>query len=1194
LVDVLKQNIEKHRHLSIATGYWDLKGTAEIIDNLAQYNSVRLLIGQEPYMTRDLPYRKLNQVELDKDFPNADFKRDLEEDAKEENYKDLRSTASKLIQLIRDNKVNVKLYQKQRLHAKAYILGDESDPEAIGIVGSSNFTHAGLKGNSELNSLENQVQMVVYQPKNDKMPHTHLSWFNEMWDEPTNIEWNLEFIELLKESPLGDTTFSSYESYIKTLMELYPEELEVKEELGKETQDILFSFQNRNAGLLINKLERMNVAILADSVGLGKTITAGAVIKHYLETSRTNIQVIAPASLKQQWKDDLAKILDVDIEDGAYRIVSQQDIKAIENIYDEYQKSWRKTKKIDLFVIDEAHNLRSGSGNRVEAILKLLQQHPDSHILLLTATPINNSLIDIANQIQLASKGKLYSFNVPYQRPSDHSIEMIDFFDALKRIQSNIKRQEKAGKKVDYEIHKKTIHAGLRRYLVRSTRQGVEAEGLIKKSKKIIFPKSKVESIKYEYSSLLNQVVQKSISFHIDTTFETNNPLKLNLDLMSEFTQQTMHPLDFIPMIHQNKNIIKDIFDLDDIHLKQEIFSKQEMQGMINNLLQVIYTLGFPSYRPSVYKHMYYGKTINEIRAIKKSQELGIQLTIHNILHITWLKRLESSSYALLKSVLNYKDRLLLFKKFLDKGYVVSLQDALLLEKEYGEGDDLDRAFNDYEEYLKNLEASVGTEEEGTLKKNGVERVIASDKEFNIKKLYQDIERDQKIIEVIINLLNIANQEEHNNKTQTFSKYIVDVIKNQKYGKKVLVFSFFADTIEFLQNELPNLVSQDLENFEKQAEFLSGKSNDVEHLVGRFSPNSKNYTLRRNEKELNYLFATDILSEGQNLQDAGILINYDLHWNPVRMIQRNGRINRLGSRFEEVLIANMRPSDDIDLYLRLVNRLESKINVIKNTVGLDQGILNVSDVNPIQFIEQYYEEGTLPPDDDLLAYTDEHILNLRKFLADNKNQHEYIDKVKNMPIGKWNYFPKETVTSKVMTLFYVNSIAKNSNKTFKDLFFIEVEPEGDFKAAFKEQYEALNMLKTGPDDCESLKDLIQVDRISVMLRAKGLAKRIAANTKNVYKIQNQYERALIHLKPHFPETYDFINILRNGIKDVMTQKEMERILREVNSQMKEKQSINVKTITDFTNIINQMMDETEVTEKEIIEEKGVLFYASRN
>jgi superfamily II DNA/RNA helicase len=591
---------------------------------------------------------------------------------------------------------------------------------------------------------------------------------------------------------------------------------------------------------------------------------------------------------------------------------------------------------------------------------------------------------------------------------------------------------------------------------------------------------------------------------------------------------------------------------------------------------------------------MYYGKTINEIRAIKKSQELGIQLTIHNILHITWLKRLESSSYALLKSVLNYKDRLLLFKKFLDKGYVVSLQDALLLEKEYGEGDDLDRAFNDYEEYLKNLEASVGTEEEGTLKKNGVERVIASDKEFNIKKLYQDIERDQKIIEVIINLLNIANQEEHNNKTQTFSKYIVDVIKNQKYGKKVLVFSFFADTIEFLQNELPNLVSQDLENFEKQAEFLSGKSNDVEHLVGRFSPNSKNYTLRRNEKELNYLFATDILSEGQNLQDAGILINYDLHWNPVRMIQRNGRINRLGSRFEEVLIANMRPSDDIDLYLRLVNRLESKINVIKNTVGLDQGILNVSDVNPIQFIEQYYEEGTLPPDDDLLAYTDEHILNLRKFLADNKNQHEYIDKVKNMPIGKWNYFPKETVTSKVMTLFYVNSIAKNSNKTFKDLFFIEVEPEGDFKAAFKEQYEALNMLKTGPDDCESLKDLIQVDRISVMLRAKGLAKRIAANTKNVYKIQNQYERALIHLKPHFPETYDFINILRNGIKDVMTQKEMERILREVNSQMKEKQSINVKTITDFTNIINQMMDETEVTEKEIIEEKGVLFYASRN
>lgn len=1194
MLDVLKQNINNHKHLSIATGYWDLKGTSEIIDALNQYDSIRLLIGQEPYMTRDLPYRKLNEVKLDEDFPMNDFKKDLEEDAKAKESETLRLTASKLIQLIQEKKIIVKLYQKQRLHAKTYIFGNESDAEAFGIVGSSNFTYAGLKGNSELNSLENQVQMVVYQPKDNTMPHTHLSWFNEMWDEPTNVEWNLQFIELLRESPLGDTTFSSYESYIKTLMEFYPEELEVKEQLGQETQDILFSFQNRNAGLLINKLERMKVAILADSVGLGKTITAGAVIKHYLETNRTNIQVIAPASLKQQWQDDLAKILNVDIEDGAYRIVSQQDINAIEKIYEEYNKKWRKSKKIDLFVIDEAHNLRSGSGNRVEAVLKLLQQHPDSHILLLTATPINNSLLDIANQIQLASKGKLYSFNVPYQRPSDHSIEMIDFFDALKRIQSNIKRQEKTGKKTDYEKHKKTIHAGLRRYLVRSTRQGVEAEGVIKKGKKIVFPKSTVESIKYEYSDLLNQVVRESTSFHIDSTFESINPLKLNVELMSEFTQQTMHPFDFIPIIDKDPQNVKEIFDLDEKFISDPIFIPQEMNGMINNLLQVIYTLGFPSYRPNIYRHTYYGKTVNEIRALKKSQELGIQLTIHNILHITWLKRLESSSYALLKSVKNYKDRLSLFKKFLDKGYVVSLQDALLLEKEYGEGDDLDRAFSDYEEYLKKLEVSVGTEEEAKLKKNGVERVLASDKDFNIEKIYQDIERDEKIIDVIINLLNIANQEEHNNKLQTFSKFIIDVIQYEKHGKKVLVFSFFADTIEFLKNELPGLVHQQLNDFNKEAEFLSGKSNDVEHIVGRFSPNSKNYSLKKEETELNYLFATDILSEGQNLQDAGILINYDLHWNPVRMIQRNGRINRLGSKFDEVLIANMRPSDDIDLYLRLVNRLESKINVIKNTVGLDQGILNSADINPIQFIEQYYEEGMLPPDDDLLAFTDEHILNLRKFLSDYKDQDAYIEKVKSMPLGKWNYLPEHTKTSKILSLYYVNSKAKNSDKTFNDLFFIEVEPEGDFKAAFKEQYDALNMLKTTPEDSFYFKDLINADRTQVMNRARGLARRIAVNTQQVYQIQNQYQKALISLKPHFPMNYDFLKILQNGIKDVISQKEMERILREVNAQMREKQSINVKTITDFTNMINDMLEDSEIIEKEIIEEKGVLFYASRD
>ena len=147
---------------------------------------------------------------------------------------------------------------------------------------------------------------------------------------------------------------------------------------------------------------------------------------------------------------------------------------------------------------------------------------------------------------------------------------------------------------------------------------------------------------------------------------------------------------------------------------------------------------------------------------------------------------------------------------------------------------------------------------------------------------------------------------------------------------------------------MPSILEKKIPGFSKQAAFVSGNSKEVEKIAKRFSPVSKKYKLKKGEHELNYLFATDVLSEGQNLQDAGILVNYDLHWNPVRMIQRNGRINRLGSTYDEVLIANARPSDDLEAYLKLVRRLERKIDTINSTVGNDQSILG-EEANPIEF-----------------------------------------------------------------------------------------------------------------------------------------------------------------------------------------------------------------------------------------------------
>src|SRR5690606_36068370 len=152
----------------------------------------------------------------------------------------------------------------------------------------------------------------------------------------------------LQNSAVGDMTFGPYDTYIKTLMEVFPEELDQGELLSGKSQDILYSFQNRNAGILIRKLEQLGTAILSDSVGLGKTITAGAVIQHYVDKGAKRIIAIVPASLKNQWRSDLADVYGL-IEGSDFKVISQQDVNAMNK-----EAELDRYKQVDLFIVDEA------------------------------------------------------------------------------------------------------------------------------------------------------------------------------------------------------------------------------------------------------------------------------------------------------------------------------------------------------------------------------------------------------------------------------------------------------------------------------------------------------------------------------------------------------------------------------------------------------------------------------------------------------------------------------------------------------------------------------------------------------------------------------------------------------------------------------------------------------------------------
>lgn len=1205
-------NSGKYEHLSIATGYWDLPGMIDIIDGLATFKSIRPLIGQEPLPHRFQKSLKLDENDPESLFPDKNFAFDLEQlgKGKEHEVAQLRSVAQKLAALMKNGILEVKVFRSPRLHAKAYIFGDTGSSEAVGIIGSSNFTRAGLTSNAELNWLEQDQHLVLFQPQNDRQEHGHLSWFNEMWEDEEAEPWTGAFTEILEKSPVGDMMYGPYDVYIKTLMEVFPDELLPPQKLADDTRDVLFAFQDRNAGILLNKLQKMGVAMLSDSVGLGKTVTAGAVIKHYRESGAHRILVITPAALIQQWRDDLGKHFGLNGSD--FEIVSMQNLSEHERLINQMRKSW--IRGVDLFVIDEAHNLRSPSSARYESVLNLLETSPDAPVLLLTATPINNSLMDFANQIQLGLRGSMVSVPVQY-RTKDDVIQSIDFIEALRLIQSEARKAEKAGAQFDWSRYDSTLRSGLRHYLVRSTRQGVEAEGSLQKNGvQQHFPRTIVKQLSYRYADSMVESVRELCADAVEKTFEGIDPLRLNLDLALEITQQTMHPLDLFAPVFEGKAkpVALDAFDEDTARM---LFQGERSGSLIPIVFKIINFLGFVPYRTDLYRHRYYGKSKDQISDLGlKTDErtrINTQRTIHNILHVTWLKRLESSAAALLKSVEYYGARLDVFERYLSRGYVVSLSDAAELESEYGE--DLEKAFSAHERSMKKIQEALDAGEDiSGMKIEGVERREASQQEYRIEQLRKDIARDRDILSLLRAILQRMQSFDDSGKIHTFADEIKSLIAKGDHGKKILVFSFFADTINYLHEGMSPLM-KDIPGFEARSEFLTGLSRGkTEEIACRFAPVAKKYVIKDEEDEIDFLFATDVLSEGQNLQDAGILINYDLHWNPVRMIQRNGRINRLGSSFENVVIVNMKPHDDLELYLNLVRRLERKIDAIKNSIGTDQSVLGEQE-NPIEFADFYSDDTTKASKAaeaisassqalDVFDSADEYVFELRRFLEDHKDDEDR-RRIEAIPAGKWNYLPERRdgscanssgssmTAGDCLALERVEGHSVISNEPFDTTMFVKVVASGRYPAEIIEEVDALAMIKTAPEDNIPQRDVIDsgLSREKVSKRADRMARVRAESTDNLRPIRPSEQRALAAIQPYHPGEIDFRGLVSKGIKRERDNREFKNIVKLINNDIKERGAVTSSTNMRFIALMNKLSEHAaEEHRADTIED--VLFY----
>jgi len=527
-------------------------------------------------------------------------------------------------------------------------------------------------------------------------------------------------------------------------------------------------------------------------------------------------------------------------------------------------------------------------------------------------------------------------------------------------------------------------------------------------------------------------------------------------------------------------------------------------------------------------------------------------MSIHNIIRIGYLKRLESSPQSLVISIKRYRDRLLAFRDALHQGKLIRIKDIDSIRKEYSDDDS---------DIIKTIDE---------------EAVDITEQTHAIAELQKDIDYDLRLIDCALQCIKVLTDEDK--KIEAFAAHLSNLRNTQPAGQKVLVFSFYADTIEYLKKRLPELTGGAINV--QNAAFITGQSKKmVENYTGRFAPVAKNYEMGPLDTELDYLFSTDVLSEGQNLQDCGVLINYDLHWNPVRMIQRNGRINRLGSPFESVYIYNMHPARQLEQYLRLVQRLQHKVDLIRNTVGTDQSILGEK-AKPVDFLDDAANDIDIDTTLRVLTGSDEDksralaeieeeadfslgedglIADLKRFDASadiETKQRVY----HGIPHRKWGMLPARTIsikdTPEALTLVHFDvKDAVNDSKV--DIIgghhrFYASQPEQGTMQLF-DTLAALSYIQTTPEDDQSGRDTIRFDKSTVESHIVRYGQMLATSeyeSPREGKIKPSYSLVLDYLVTHINmDTTDLYKALTRGANRIY-EKELDKGMRNAYERIK--------------------------------------------
>lgn len=640
--------------------------------------------------------------------------------------------------------------------------------------------------------------------------------------------------------------------------------------------NMLYDFQRDAVLAIINKLERYNGCILADSVGLGKTYTALAVVKYY-ESRNKSVLVLCPKKLSENWNTYKDNYVNNPIAADRlnYDVLFHTDLSRLHGISNGLDLDRLNWGNYDLVVIDESHNFRNGAGthantveNRyVKLMDKVIRTGVKTKVLMLSATPVNNKFIDLKNQLAIAYEGDSTLIN--------------DKLDTSKTVDEIFRQAQKAfnaWSKLDA--------------------QSKTTDALLK-------------TLDFDFFELLDSVTIARSRKHIEKYYNTAE--------IGKFPERKK-PISLRPQLT----------DLD------SAINYNQIYGLLMMLSLCIYTPSnyiFPS-KMKKYIDITHNKADN---LTQSGREQGIR----RLMSINLLKRLESSvnSFQLtLKRIESLIDETI---KSIDRFEKYGHSDIDMYEASDSEWD-IDDNNTDYFTVGKKVKIDLA--------------------DMDYKTWRTELEKDAKTLE-LLTLMVADITPEHDSKLQELLKLVSDKIENpiNPGNKKVLIFSAFSDTAEYLYEHVSIYVKKKYGlNTAVITGSIDGKTTirgfkaSLNNVLTCFSPISKGKALLMPESDadIDILIATDCISEGQNLQDCDYLVNYDIHWNPVRIIQRFGRIDRIGSKNQYIQLVNFWPDMDLDEYINLKSRVETKMKISIMTSTGDDDLINPEEKGDLEYRKQ--------------------------------------------------------------------------------------------------------------------------------------------------------------------------------------------------------------------------------------------------